>query len=552
MFMKKMFFAAVACLALFSCNDKQMDAPKPDAIEVTPRTATFGAKGGVADVIVTANAEWTLTADVSADWVTPSITEGADGEVVTFTVDSNTETDRQAVFTFKSGSAVSTFTVLSCAGEIPVNTFDLVSDAELSLGFEAEQVEISLTSSMTHYRDVKFTLSEGAQEWLEYLATIPGETERDAKIYFMADDLEGLDDREATITITAPGFDPVTVEVTQYAKHVLYAPAESYIFAVEGETVNIPVVANVEYEISMEGAEGWLTYGEATENGIPFTAEGLATGKRVATVRFTQTDAEEGEEPLGFEFTVTQVATIINWAADMTSNRLFPKWEGGGPGIVQQCTYECLVKFDNFGKPSGGIFTLMGVEGQFLVRMGDSGVDLTKLQVATKNGNYTVPFDFAPDTWYHIAVVLKNSYVDVYVNGEHKGQSNSLGTWSGHLKPNLSPSWSYEQSGNRCFWVGYSYAPDRDLYGQITEVRIWNKALTAEEINADNHFYEVDPASDGLFSYWKFTKGEGAVIEDATGRGNPLYGELDVARQSDDLITGTSGIDWVEIALPDR
>lgn len=103
MFMKKMFFAAVACLALFSCNDKQMDAPKPDAIEVTPRTATFGAKGGVADVIVTANAEWTLTADVSADWVTPSITEGADGEVVTFTVDSNTETDRQAVFTFKSG-----------------------------------------------------------------------------------------------------------------------------------------------------------------------------------------------------------------------------------------------------------------------------------------------------------------------------------------------------------------------------------------------------------------------------------------------------------------
>lgn len=552
--MKKMFFAAVVCLTLFSCNDKQtVETPKPDAIEVTPRTATFGMRGGIADVIVTSNADWTLTADAQATWVTPSVTEGKDGDVVSFTVDPNTTTDLQAVFTFKSGIETSTFTVFSCAGEMPVNTFELLSEAELSLGFEAEQVEISLTSSRTHYRDVKFTLSEGAEEWLEYLATIPGETETDAKIYFMADDLEGLADREATVTITAPGFDPVTVEVTQYAKHVLYAPAESYIFAVEGETVTIPLAANVEYEISMEGAEGWLTYGEATEAGIPFTAEALASGRRVASVRLVQTDAEEGEEPIESEFTITQVATIIGWAADLTGNRLFPKWEGGGPGVLQECTFECMVKFDNFDKPSGSIFTIMGVEGQFLLRMGDSGNDLTKLQIATKNGNYNVPFDCKADTWYHIAVVLKNSYVDVYFNGEHKGQSKSLGTWYGHLKPDFSPAWSYEPDGsNRCFWVGYSYDSSRDTYGQITEIRIWNRALTADEINAEDHFYEVDPASDGLFSYWKFTEGTGETVADATGRGNPLYGEIDVTRQSDDLNYGVPGIDWVEISLPER
>lgn len=551
--MKKMFFAVAALLMLFSCNDKQMDTLKPDAIEVTPRTATFGAKGGIADVIVTSNADWILTEDISYDWVTPTITEGADGAIVSFTIAPNTEIDHQAIFTFKSGTAVSTFTVLSCAGEIPVNTFDLVSDAEISLGFESEQVEIELTSSRTHYRDVNFTLSEGAEEWLEYLATIPGETERDAKIYFIADDLEGLADREATVTVTAPGFDPVTVGITQFAKHMLSAPADSYVFAVEGETVNIPITANVGYEIHMENADGWLTYGEATEDGIPFTAEALSTGKRCASVKLVQTDAEEGEEPIEFEFTVTQVATIIGWAADLTGNRLFPKWEGGGPGVLQECTFECLVRFDDFNKPSGSIFTIMGVEGQFLLRMGDSGNDLTKLQIATKNGNYNVPFDCEANTWYHIAVVLKNSYVDVYFNGEHKGQSKSLGTWYGHLKPDFSPAWSYEADGNsRSFWIGYSCDPTRDTYGQITEIRIWNKALTKEEINTENHFYEVDPASNGLFSYWKFTEGKGETITDATGRGNPLYGERDVTEQPDGLIYGTQGIDWVETSLPDR
>ena len=35
--------------------------------------------------------------------------------------------------------------------------------------------------------------------------------------------------------------------------------------------------------------------------------------------------------------------------------------------------------------------------------------------------------------------------------------------------------------------------------------------LTSEEIASENHFYKIDPASDGLVAYWKFddnTKGK--------------------------------------------
>ena len=86
----------------------------------------------------------------------------------------------------------------------------------------------------------------------------------------------------------------------------------------------------------------------------------------------------------------------------------------------------------------------------------------------------------------------------------------------------------------------------------MTEIRIWNKALTADEINAPNHFYTVDPNSEGLFSYWKFVEGEGSTVADATGKGNPLHGELDITKQSNGDNSGPAGIDWVEVALPDK
>ena len=562
--MKKIFLAAAACLALFSCNNKTMETPKPDAIEVTPGSYTFGAEGGVADVIVTSNGDWTLEGKEAYNWVTPSVTSGKDGDVVTFTVVSNLEQDRTADFTFKSGIASAAFKVFSYAGEAP--SLELKSEGTLSLGYEAEQIKIEVSTNKNHYRDVEYKLSEGAAEWLTYRATLPGETEADAELYFDAAALEGLADREATIIVEVPGIAPVEVNLTQYAKHVLSTPTANYTIAVEGETIVIPLSANVAYDIVMEGAEGWLTVGEPTAEGLPFTAAALADGKRAATVTFTQTDAVEGETPLTCTIKITQVNALITWAADMTGNRLFPKWDGTGGGIAKnndltEATLECMVKFDDFNKASGGIYTIMGIEGYFLLRMGDVGNPLTRLQVATMDGNYNVPFDCQANTWYHLAVVWKERTAYVYFNGELKGTSQQFAeykyvgwpVWNYvYLNPlALSPAWSYEPDGNRCFWMGYSYDANRDIHGLMTEIRLWNRALTAEEINAPNHFYTVDPASEGLFSYWKFTEGEGATVADKTANGNTLYGETNVRKQGNDN-KGDAGISWVEVALPDK
>lgn len=556
--MKKIFLAAATCLALFSCNNKTMETPKPDAIEVTPGSYTFGAEGGVADVIVTSNGDWTLEGKEAYNWVTPSVTSGKDGDVVTFTVVSNLEQDRTADFTFKSGVASAAFKVFSYAGEAP--SLELKSEGTLSLGYEAEQIKIEVSTNKNHYRDVEYKLSEGAAEWLTYRATLPGETEADAELYFDAAALEGLADREATITVEVPGIAPVEVNLTQYAKHVLSTPSANYTIAVEGETILLPLSANVEYAITMEGAEGWLTVGEATAEGLPFTAAALTDGKRSATVTFTQTDAAADETPLVHTIVITQVNALITWAADMSGNRLFPKWEAGGPGAATQFTLEAMIYVNEFPE-SQLIATVMGIEGQFLLRFGDTGNPLTRIQVATSAGNYNVPFDFEPKTWYHLAVTFDNATVKVYVDGEQKGEDkyfeSSRYVWGqgyvySPINPNLSPAWSYEPDGTRVFWMGYSYDANRSLPGYMTEIRMWTKALTVEEINAENHFYTVDPTSDGLFAYWKFTEGEGASVADATGRGNKLYGETDIAKQSNGDNCGPEGIEWYEVALPDR
>jgi hypothetical protein len=56
----------------------------------------------------------------------------------------------------------------------------------------------------------------------------------------------------------------------------------------------------------------------------------------------------------------------------------------------------------------------------------------------------------------------------------------------------------------------------------MSEVRIWNRCLSEDEINADAHFYTVDPNSEGLAAYWKMDDGAGTIIKDYSPNGNDL------------------------------
>jgi len=564
--MKNAFFATIAAvLAVCACQnpeDKKVAPETVDKIAVAPQSCTVKQEGGAARVIVSSSSDWTLRgkSDYSA-WAVPSAAAGKDGDIVEFTVEPNT-TGSQLVseWVFTCGTATETYVLTSLAGE-PV-TLSLVSDAEVAVGYEAGRLTVVAASS-AHYRNIKATIGEDAGEWLTYRANLEGEKEGEANIVFDYTALTSLDDRSAVITLSAEGAEqPVTVTLTQEAKHRLEAEKTAVVAKLDGETIAVPLIVNVAYKIEIAAAgQSWIRHTEFKDGKEYFAVSAYTEGsKRSADITFTQTDAAEGETPLTATVKITQQATLINWAAEMKGNRLFPKWEAGGPGSASNLTMEALIQMDNFTQD---ISTLMGIEGRFLLRFGDSAKK-NELQVATLNGNYTVPFSFETAKWYHIACTYEidsdyNATVKIYVNGELKGEKSAwqFNTWVGWPTYNyvygidFSPAWSYESDAKRCFWVGYSYDQNRSLDGRITEIRIWNKTLTAEEINAENHFYSVNPDAEGLFSYWKFTEGTGTSIADATGKGNALYGELNVAKQSSGDNVGTAGITFSEVSLPE-
>ena len=467
--MKKIFLFAAALLAFAACSEqKEEPEVKPDSISVAPEERIFDAKGGFCEVIVTSTGDWTLgTKDSRAyDWVTTDKTSGKDGDLVKFTVEENDGKDgtKTAEFVFTCGKATAPFTVTSVPGDVPVIT--LVSDGTESLGYEAGtlRVELSLSEGMS-YRSLTQSVKQDT-EWLTYAMVLEGETSSTAVMDFDYTRNDGLEARTATITIGYEGANPVTVEVTQMPQSILKADQSSVNLGVEAGVLTINVEANVEYTVSLsEGADSWLT-GQKNDGNI-WTCNYSAwteAGLRQAVITFTESEPAGDAAPMTATVTVKQSNFIINTAAYMKAHCAGAATESNGEYI------ESKVK---------------------------SSVNIPA------------------DQWVHIAAVLDGDAktVTLYQDGEVVGSA----TMDDDIRPiDLTEEYTRQAEGLQKFYLGRSYANNRDFCGLMSEVRVWNRALSAAEINAENHFYKVDPASEGLVAYWKLDDGTGYIAKDYT------------------------------------
>lgn len=212
-------------------------------------------------------------------------------------------------------------------------------------------------------------------------------------------------------------------------------------------------------------------------------------------------------------------AALINVVCNMTENRAGAKaWKTPEKFTdMTHFTAEALVRQNFAGRL---ISTVMGTEGHYLLRIGDAGVPDTQLQIASSSNQTNSGMTLTLGQWTHIACVFDAGKTTVYFNGKKVLDNASSGrtavTWSAYGDN------KGETGGFRAFWLGYSYADDRYFDGEMSEVRIWDRCLTAEEINADNHFYNVSPASEGLSAYWKMDDGSGTTLKDSSPNGNDL------------------------------
>lgn len=210
---------------------------------------------------------------------------------------------------------------------------------------------------------------------------------------------------------------------------------------------------------------------------------------------------------------IKKVYFPVRWASDVTS--------------LSTITVEALVRSSDWeAGRDNALSSVFGIEGNFLIRIGDADRPRNQLQLVAPGGNFPNP-NVAPglptNEWVHIAVVYDATTKErlYYQNGVLVASDNAASR-----AVNIS-------SG--CY-VGYSYDDSRWLPGEISELRIWSVQRKAEEI-ASSAYY-VNPNTEGLIAYWKFNEGSGNVIHDYTENGND--------------ITGNGEPTWVNVELPEK
>lgn len=230
---------------------------------------------------------------------------------------------------------------------------------------------------------------------------------------------------------------------------------------------------------------------------------------------------------------VFKAGALINVVANISDNNVYVDWKN--PEVVNnlsELTAEALIRPNKFGR---SISTIMGIEGKFLIRTGDSEPE-NQIQIATSDGNVTdASWKISVKEWTHVAVTYNssNGEIKVYLNGVQRGETK--------IKSAGSVNWGVKHSDEsndqpRCFWIGYSYDNKRYLDGEVSECRIWNRVLAPEEIAAKEHFYMVDPSSEGLVAYWKFDEDNGLNIKDYSVNGNDA--------------TASKPLTWQNVELP--
>ena len=105
------------------------------------------------------------------------------------------------------------------------------------------------------------------------------------------------------------------------------------------------------------------------------------------------------------------------------------------------------------------------------------------------------------NTWTHIAGTFDGSQLNVYINGILE----KTVSYSGSININQNP-----------LYLGARHTAKDFFSGKIDDVRIYNSALTAQEV-----FDLFNPQdSDGLIARWDMEEGSGTTAFDSSGNGN--------------------------------
>jgi hypothetical protein len=112
---------------------------------------------------------------------------------------------------------------------------------------------------------------------------------------------------------------------------------------------------------------------------------------------------------------------------------------------------------------------------------------------------------YIPGEWHHVAYVVTPTIYNIYGDGLLIGSGPVAGN-----------ALLYDQAHE--LRIGWDWPAAEFMKGEIDEVRIWNIARNANEIQA-NMCLSLTGTETGLMGYWRCDEGSGATLTDASGHG---------------------------------
>lgn len=152
-----------------------------------------------------------------------------------------------------------------------------------------------------------------------------------------------------------------------------------------------------------------------------------------------------------------------------------------------------------------------GDEG-YTLRAGDNGKLSFNVGDGGSGGWHEVASGSVMKTgqWYHVAGTFDGTTLRVYINGIEQASA----AYSG-----LIATTTYDLNIGR---ITYTAGGTRNFAGEIDEVKIWDKALSATELRAwmCKKTTNSHPKYSELLAYYKFDGGTGTSVADSSGNGH--------------------------------
>ncbi len=178
-----------------------------------------------------------------------------------------------------------------------------------------------------------------------------------------------------------------------------------------------------------------------------------------------------------------------------------------------------------------------GPDSGFAFRAGKNGT--LSFVMAANNAWNEVQSDQIMNTnqWYHVAVVVEDATMTLYVSGAPVASAAYSGSPSSNtIALNIGGSPGF---GGR-HWDGF-----------LDEVRIWNVARTASQIN-DNQTTEFNGFESGLVAYLPMNEGSGTTTDNLSGSGcDATFSNMDSDAWSDGYTVPDVDLGVISINAPD-